>query len=482
MSVFHGDWNEDPKEFLNSYLKCTAAGDDKFKARQFINYLGAGSDADDWFDELPQEGKKDWVAIEVSFRKRWLKEELEVFSIKEIVTTENEPQSTPTPSLVPLAASPLDFTTTTATQTETTASQDFKIGYTTFADTSQSTESFKYRKNAKFHCTSENSSKITIFSSQQPSVAIWDSLELSTTTTALKNRPPMPDFTQKHENFENSPISSQTTPKTPALNIVEPTNDTTRVYASPLTSNDAVLRPTTSFTSASSSHLPVTRDQRSALLRAVFELKPPTESPAPTAVVTVFKTRPESADFMGNCQNIENSLNFIQRPPELLISTPFKWTDKSGLSPEPTTIVTALETRSTTANFVKIYQKVEKSNILTKNHQKSPVSEPFNWARNTESLLAQYIPPTKHPCTLSVSFHQFLFFNIHHLVLSVVLILLSFDHNFHFQFSFIIFSWPTIFRGDEDVAMLEGGTWSSGLGPLSSLHMTCQVAYHVIVP
>ena len=87
MSTFHGDWNEDPKEFLNSYLQCTATGGDNFRARQFINYLGVDSDAEDWFDELPKEEKKDWVAIELSFRKRWLKEE--VLSIKETVTTEN---------------------------------------------------------------------------------------------------------------------------------------------------------------------------------------------------------------------------------------------------------------------------------------------------------------------------------------------------------------------------------------------------------
>jgi hypothetical protein len=89
MSVFHGNWNECPKEFLTTYLQCTAASGDSFKAQQFINYLGVGSDADDWFDELSQEEKKDWVAIEHSFHKRWLNEE--VISIKETVTTENEP-------------------------------------------------------------------------------------------------------------------------------------------------------------------------------------------------------------------------------------------------------------------------------------------------------------------------------------------------------------------------------------------------------
>jgi hypothetical protein len=92
MSVFHGNWNEDPKEFLDSYIQCTATGSDDFKRRQFINYLGAGSDADDWFDELSQEEKMDWVAIKHSFCKRWLKEE--VISIKETVTIENEHQPT----------------------------------------------------------------------------------------------------------------------------------------------------------------------------------------------------------------------------------------------------------------------------------------------------------------------------------------------------------------------------------------------------
>ena len=101
MSVFHGNWDEDPKEFLNSYLQCTAAQGDNFRARQFINYLGVytSSDADDWFEELPQEEKKDWVAIELSFRKRWLKEE--VLSIKETVTIENEPQVLPHSLVLP---------------------------------------------------------------------------------------------------------------------------------------------------------------------------------------------------------------------------------------------------------------------------------------------------------------------------------------------------------------------------------------------
>jgi hypothetical protein len=65
-----------------------AAGGNNFRVQQFINYLGVDSDAENWFDELPEKEKMDWVAIEISFRKRWLKEE--VLSIKGTVTTENK--------------------------------------------------------------------------------------------------------------------------------------------------------------------------------------------------------------------------------------------------------------------------------------------------------------------------------------------------------------------------------------------------------
>ena len=90
MSVFHGNWNEDLKDFLNSYLQDTANTDSNFKAWHFINYLGANSDADEWFDKLPKEEKKDWAAIELSFHKRWLKEE--VLSINKTATIANEPK------------------------------------------------------------------------------------------------------------------------------------------------------------------------------------------------------------------------------------------------------------------------------------------------------------------------------------------------------------------------------------------------------
>lgn len=64
----------------NSYLQCMATQDDNFKVQQFINYLGANTDADEWFDELPHKEREDLGTIKHPFYKRWLKEK-EVISI-----------------------------------------------------------------------------------------------------------------------------------------------------------------------------------------------------------------------------------------------------------------------------------------------------------------------------------------------------------------------------------------------------------------
>ena len=170
MSVFHGNWNEDPGAFLNSYLQCTAAGGDGFKARQFINYLGVDSDAEDWFDELPQEEKKDWSAIKISFRKRWLKE---VISISKTVTVENKLQPEPT---VPRFTSPDRATTSPSkvnpvyavTQTNTTVSRHLEIGSPICVALPQPTAPPGNRNNGKMDSTSENSSNITDFPSPTP--------------------------------------------------------------------------------------------------------------------------------------------------------------------------------------------------------------------------------------------------------------------------------------------------------------------------
>src|SRR5271168_2177334 len=96
MAPFGGDWNEDPKEFLDRFFQCMATAGDEFKAKQFIYYLQAGSYADEWYEELPQQEQQNWVSVEALFRKRWLKEE--VISIKETITIENEHQPAPTTS------------------------------------------------------------------------------------------------------------------------------------------------------------------------------------------------------------------------------------------------------------------------------------------------------------------------------------------------------------------------------------------------
>src|ERR1700678_2886207 len=96
MAPFGGDWNEDPKEFLDWFFQCMGTAGDEFKAKQFIYYLQADSYADEWYEELPQQEQQNWVSVEALFRKRWLKEE--VISIKETITIKNEHQPAPTTS------------------------------------------------------------------------------------------------------------------------------------------------------------------------------------------------------------------------------------------------------------------------------------------------------------------------------------------------------------------------------------------------
>jgi hypothetical protein len=120
MPVFHGDRYEDPEEFINFFLQCTKTGDDKFKARMFINYIQAYSVADEWYEDLPEAGKKDWEAIEASFYERWPKKK--VISTNGKTTEGKEPHPDPiTPqnpetSLVNTSPSPA-YTTTSSTIT-----------------------------------------------------------------------------------------------------------------------------------------------------------------------------------------------------------------------------------------------------------------------------------------------------------------------------------------------------------------------------
>ena len=67
MLVFHGTWNKDAEAILDSYLECMGSVDDEKRARNFIYYLQADSDADEWFEELLEEDKRSWASIELLF-------------------------------------------------------------------------------------------------------------------------------------------------------------------------------------------------------------------------------------------------------------------------------------------------------------------------------------------------------------------------------------------------------------------------------
>ena len=387
MSVFHGDRNEDPKEFLSTYLQCTAAGDNNFKARQFINYLGADSDADEWYDELPQEEKKDWTAIEISFRKRWLKEEV-ISIIKATVPIENKLELQPasetihptlpinafvtrtgppatilqstTDSLVqtnpikiqtngyvvqlPLTSPTLlpailpATTDTMATQTETLTSQHLQNGPPIHVvSTSQSPAPLpgNGEKNTKF---GKIQSKISIFTSPKPSATAANSLSPTSTFTALETRSTTAGFAKNQLKVENSSIFTPTTSKTPSLSISRPTNDGTRVHASPHTHDNVILHPPSApmlGTTASSPHTPpVSGHEKSVHLHAVFESQTPTEYPEPTAVSTVFETRSDTAVFINNRQNHPKSPVLNQNHPKLLVlnqnATDFQTTTTYG--------------------------------------------------------------------------------------------------------------------------------------------------------
>ena len=374
--------------------------------RQHFQSTTIYSDAEDWFDELPQEEKKDWMAIEVSFRKRWLKEE--VLSIKETVATENEPH--PTSSAL------------------STMSHSLGIGHPTCADTSQSPaplgngkklENNQFKRN---YC--ENSSVVPIFSSPTPSSTLSDPTALSTGIKALETRSKMVNFAQKPENTENTPISSQTTSKITTPGTVGPINDVTQAYATLPTPNDAFFQPPTSSISASSSptqHL--TGNLKSALLCAVFESKPPTGFLAPTSIITTIKSRLESASFMKIHQKHEKSHIFPKIVPESLVSGHSKWMDDIYSFLPPPVIVTAFETCSTTAYFMKIHQKVEKSTNFNQNHLKLLVSGCFF----IELLPTSSIAPTKHPCDLSEDYNVYF---SHFICQTFSQILISYYFNF----------------------------------------------------
>jgi hypothetical protein len=93
------------------------------KARSFEYYLQAYSDADKWFDKLPQQEKMDWAGIEQAFGKRWLKGA--EISIKITATVENEPQPVPTTcQFIPPPSEPITTSQTTPDIPDTSKGDD----------------------------------------------------------------------------------------------------------------------------------------------------------------------------------------------------------------------------------------------------------------------------------------------------------------------------------------------------------------------
>jgi hypothetical protein len=467
MSVFHGNWNEDPKDFLHSYLQCTAAGGDSFRARQFINYLGVYSEADDWFDELPHEEKKNWAAIEFSFRKRWFREDSEVLSINDTVTgtTENEPQLKPT--LTPATATPSASTVNTSTQTNTTTSRQPKIGPTsTGVTTSQSLAAAPFEIG---YPTNEFSTNFTVFSSptlsitalnqeacftstlgpqmrsttaafaqkvekveetyiftqtNSPNTPILDdtssiitstsSLALTTFDTACETRPETAAFMEKQQKIEKSLIFTKTFPQPPSPSTFEPTNEVRRTYTSSGTPNDDLLQPLTLKSTASSlQHPPNTGHEKSVLLCAVFESQAPRESTEHTTIVPALKTRSETADFAKNRNKHEKTPIFTRKPPEPTISVSKTSSVTSSNSAAPSPTPTAFKTQPTTPSFTKNHSKVEKAPIFAQKAPEPLILEHSNRENDAGLVPAPYILPTKHPCNFSGLYFRNLSILIH---------------------------------------------------------------------
>ena len=76
VDIFHGDGREgeNPQNFLRAFrreMRSLATTNDKDIAQAFIDYLGAGSQADLWFEDLAQATQESWVQLETAFVARW---------------------------------------------------------------------------------------------------------------------------------------------------------------------------------------------------------------------------------------------------------------------------------------------------------------------------------------------------------------------------------------------------------------------------
>jgi hypothetical protein len=76
VDIFHGDGREgeNPQNFVCAFrreMRSLATTDDKEIAKAFVDYLGASSQADIWFEELEEATRKSWDLLEKAFVARW---------------------------------------------------------------------------------------------------------------------------------------------------------------------------------------------------------------------------------------------------------------------------------------------------------------------------------------------------------------------------------------------------------------------------
>ena len=230
----------------------------------------------------------------------------------------------------------------TGTQTDppvtSTTSVSTQTNPTTFAVTSQSPAPSENGQNTKTHPISEISAKLPIFSSPTLSTTTLNPAAHSKTNTASETQLTTAIFMKSHPKIKKSPTSTQTTPIPLTHNTTGPINDVTRANTSPKTPNDVVLQPPTLPTTASSLQPPPSiGHQKIDILRTVFESERHTESPEPTTIVPALKTRSATADFTENCKKLEK---LPQNHSESLVSTCFYWADDANELPtssiEPT--------------------------------------------------------------------------------------------------------------------------------------------------
>lgn len=113
--------------------------------------------------------------------------------------------------------------------------------------------------------------------------------------------------------------------------------------------------------------------------------------PAPTCVVTALETRSESANSTKNHQKTEKSPIFTQNTTEPIVSDDSKCANDTYTSPALATIVLDLETRSEKSSFTE----------NDRNIGKSAISTCFSWAEDSESLHSPSTAPTKNLRDLS---------------------------------------------------------------------------------